>query len=234
MAFGDSAKRSVMIIAVLALTSACLSGAKNDPSTGADPTRGGQQLTAAEAVEALPDAASLPEQLYISEETLEDTRDNEATAYPATCLDARFSGPEAKALDEHEEVQGARGYMGTKGGSYNVFVSSHDISVPAKVFDDAGAAQGDCSEFQLIDKTGTTKWELVPSTFELMGERTYSIRVRMLSGDEEFVGGRVQIAAVSIGHNLVYIVHAAGPRSNFDPALAEKLAVITVDNLESL
>lgn len=234
MTLGSAARRSMTVIAALALTSGCLIGDQDGPSGGADRTPGRQQLTDAEAVAALPDAESLPEQLYITEETLQDERDDEATAYPATCLDARLTGPEGTSLDEHETAQEARAYMGTKGGSYNVYVSSHDILVPDKFFDDAGAAQGSCGEFQLIDETGTTKWELVPSTFALMGERTYAMRVKMLQGDEEFVGGRVQIAAVSLGHNLVYIVHAAGPRSNFDPALAERLAEIAVQNLETL
>lgn len=94
-------------------------------------------------------------------------------------------------------------------------------------------AHATCGGFEVIDKGGTTRWQLVPSAFPLLCEHSYAMRVTALAGDEDFVGGRVQVAAISIGHNLIHLVYAAGTQSNFDPALTEDLTEITVANLES-
>lgn len=97
-------------------------------------------------------------------------------------------------------------------------VSSHDQPVPAQLFDDAGAAESQCGTFQLIDKEGTTSWTRVEATTE---------------GDI-FRGGVIQIAGVSVGNNLVYVVYSAGPASRYEPTAVETFAKTTVDNLDAL
>ena len=236
MALARAARRSMTVVAALAavmVTSGCLSGGADEPPESSRGLAGGHALSGAGAEEVLPNESSLPPEIRVVDESGDNAPDTEATTYPATCLDARLAGREAQALEEHEQVRRARTYAGRSGGSFTVRVVSHDIPVPRELFDDAGAAHARCGEFQVIDHGGTTRWELVPAAFALLGERTYAMRLTALAGDEDFVGGRVQVAAISIGHNLIHLVYAAGTRSDFDPALLEELAEIAVANLQS-
>ena len=124
--------------------------------------------------------------------------------------------------------------VGSEGGYLSVTVSSHDQPVPAQLFDDAGAAESQCGTFQLIDKEGTTSWKLSRVAFPQLGDRTYTTRVEATTEGDIFRGGVIQIAGVSVGNNLVYVVYSAGPASRYEPTAVETFAKTTVDNLNAL
>ena len=100
--------------------------------------------------------------------------------------------------------------------------------------DDAGAAESQCGTFQLIDKEGTTSWKLSRVAFPQLGDRTYTTRVEATTEGDIFRGGVIQIAGVSVGNNLVYVVYSAGPASRYEPTAVETFAKTTVDNLNAL
>lgn len=236
MDFARVAGRSATMIAAVCLVTACLPGDGGDSSStsGSQEAKGGQELSQEQARAALPRAEQLPSEVSIDpKETDSSDNDPEATAYPATCLDVQLDGERGAALaDEHRTAKVTQGYQGEYGGVLSVSISSHDTPVPAELFDDAGAAQATCAEYTKIDSAGTTKWKLEPSTVPPMGERTYAVGLEMLEGDQTFVGGKVHLSAVSIGHNLVYIVYSAGPASQLSTQTVEELAATTVKNLE--
>lgn len=218
-------------IAALTLTAACLPGGEEDASEAP----GSEQLTQEEADSVLPTADQLPQDLRIDEEADEDVgQDEEATSYPATCLDLELDGDEGKALEEHEVVKAYRGYASPYGGVVSLRVISHDIDIPEKLFDDAGKAMTKCAEYSKIDKQGTTRWEVEPAGVTNLGERTYAITAKMLSGDKQFVGGTVQLVGITVGHNLVYIVYSAGPYSSLSTNAVQDLADTALQNLEDL
>src|SRR5699024_7042282 len=221
MSFVPTALRGGAMIAALTLTTACLPSADGggDEETTEQTAKGGQQLTEEEVSAALPtEGEQVPGELTLVESE-DSEQDPEATAYPATCLDVELGGEEGQALDEHEAAQDKATYTGPQNGIITVTVTSYDAPVPDALFDDAGAAQSSCAEYTKIDERARTKWKLEPTTLPPMGERTYSASVEMLSSTDpadrkDFVGGTVHLAAVSTGHNLVYIVLAAGNKSN--------------------
>lgn len=230
-------RRGGAVIAALLLTTACLPGTDaGDEETSEPTTKGGQELTEDEIRSALPREDQLPEELAIDEEIQDDDEghDPESSSYPTTCRDVELDGEEGKALDEHVTAKVTRGYAGSFGGVVNVSLVSHDTPVPGDLLDAAGEAQNTCAEFSKTNKDGTTKWKITPSSITPMGDRTYVVGLEMLSGDEVFTGGTVQLAAVTIGHNLVYIVYSAGPQSQLSTDVVEELARTTVDNLEEL
>jgi len=239
MSFVPTALRGGAMIAALTLTTACLPSADGggDEETTEQTAKGGQQLTEEEVSAALPtEGEQVPGELTLVESD-DSEQDPEATAYPATCLDVELGGEEGQALDEHEAAQDKATYTGPQNGIITVTVTSYDAPVPDALFDDAGAAQSSCAEYTKIDERARTKWKLEPTTLPPMGERTYSASVEMLSSTDpedrkDFVGGTVHLAAVSTGHNLVYIVLAAGNKSNLSTETIDELAAATVKNLE--
>ncbi|WP_435201811.1 hypothetical protein [Janibacter sp. GS2] len=236
MVFARAVVRGSAVVAALALTSACLPGDGDGGGGGGEPestAKGGQQLTEEQATSALPTKEQLPAELTV-DETEDSPRDPESTSYPATCRDVELDGEEGRTLDTHVRAKTSQNYSGDFGGVVSVTVVSHDTAVPGELFDAAGAAQSTCAEFTKIDKQGTTKWAIEPATLPPMGDRTYVVGLEMLSGDKMFVGGKVQLAGVSLGHNLVYIVYSAAPESQLSTQVVEEMARTTVDNLEEL
>lgn len=239
MTIAETALRSGAVIAAVTLTAACLPMADSggDEETTEQTVKGSQQLTEEEITAALPtDGEEVPSELTIVESD-DSGQDPEATAYPSTCLDVELGGEEGSALEEHEAAQDKVTYQGPRGGIVTVTVTSYDAPVPDALFDDAGAAQSSCAEYTKIDDRARTKWKLEPTTLPPMGERTYSASVEMLSSTDpedkkHFVGGKVHLAAVSAGHNLVWIVHSAGNQSTLSTETVEELAAATTENLE--
>lgn len=229
--------RTSAVIAALAMTAACLPGDEGSSGDGGgeseSPAKGGQQLSEEQARSVLPEEGELPGELA-PEDPPETQRDPETTSYPATCLDVELDGKEGQALDEHVKVKAKQNYAGDFGGVVSVTVVSHDIPVPGKLFDAAGEAQSACTTFRKIDKRGTTKWKVEPAALPPMGDRTYVVGLEMLSGDKVFAGGKAQLAGVTIGHNLVFIVYTAGPKSQLSTEVVEEMARTTVDDLEQL
>lgn len=236
MGYTAAAIRGLTALSALVLVSACVPGLGDDESAPPAPVGSGQlsdeQLTAA-----LPHDDQVPQgftrEVAEEAEAADDT-DPEATAYPATCLDLRLAGESGTELKKHVKTKQKTSFQGEKGGYLSVTISSHDQAVPATLFDDAGAAQSQCGTFDLIDKDGTTSWKVEPLAFPQMGDRTYSARVEATTKGDIFEGGVVQIAGISVGNNLVYVVYSAGPKSTFDPTAAETFAQATVDNLDAL
>lgn len=239
MDFARAARRGSAVVAALAMTTACLPAGDGEGSSGdgggksESTSKGGHQLSEEQARSALPSGEELPGELEVDQgEDIE--RDPEATSYPTTCLDVELKGEEGEALAEHVTAKASEDYVGDYGGALSITVTSHDTQVPGKLFDAAGTAQGSCTEFSKMDKTGTTKWKAEPAALPPMGDRTYIVGLEMLSGDTDFNGGTVQLAGVTIGHNLVYIVYSAKPTSRLSTEVVEELARTTVDNLEQL
>ena len=238
------ARRGGAVLAALLLTTACLpanDSGGDDEETSESLPKGGQQLTEEEIRSVLPGEDEVPQEMGRDDEEVDEAaHDPESSSYPATCRDVELDGEEGTALDEHQTAKVTQGYTGSYGGVVNVTVASHDEVVPGELFDAAGAAQETCTEFTKTNKdastnkVSTTKWKLTPATIKPMGERTYIANLEMLSGDEVFKGGTVQLVGVTIGHNLVYIVYSAGPKSNLSTQVVEELAQTTVDNLEAL
>lgn len=229
MVRAGAALRSSAAVAALVLTTACLPGSDGEGSEAT--AKGGAQLTEEEARAALPGKDELPSELGLDGDDV-PPRDSEASSYPTTCRDVELKGEEGAALEEHITAKAGQNYAGENGGVITVTVTSHDRPVPGALFDDAGAAESTCAEFSKTDNQGTTKWKIVPSNLAPMGERTYVTGLEMLEGDELFTGGRIQLAGVAIGHNLVYIVYSAGPYSELPLSLVETVAQTTVENLE--
>lgn len=235
-----AALRGSAVVAALAMTTACLPGQDRDGGDGGgeseSTSKGGQQLSEEQARSVLPDEDELPGELQIDDtkDTADTAHDPESTSYPATCLDVELNGEEGKALDSHIKTKTTQNYTGDYGGVVSVTVVSHDIPVPGELFDAAGAALASCSEFSKIDKRGTTKWKVEPAALPPMGDRTYVVGLEMLSGDKLFSGGKAQLAGVTIGHNLVYIVYTAGPKSQLSTEVVEEMTRTTVDHLEQL
>lgn len=235
MVFARAVVRGSAVVAALALTSACLPG-DGGGGSGGDPeptAKGGEQLTKEQARSVLPTEDQIPAELTV-DETGGSANDPESTSYPATCRDLELDGEEGRNLDTHMKVKTTQNYAGDFGGVVRVTVLSHDTPVPGKLFDAGGAAQSTCTEFTKIDKQGTTKWKIEPAALPPMGDRTYVVGLEMLSGDKTFVGGTIQLAGVSVGHNLVYIVYSAAPQSQLSTEVVEELARATVANLEEL
>lgn len=230
------ARRGGAVVAALLVTTACLPGTDSGGEETSEPaTKGGQELTEDEVRSALPTQDQLPEELAVDKKfTEEEGHDPEASSYPTTCRDVELDGEEGQDLDDHVSAKVTQGYAGDFGGVVNVSVVSHDTAVPGELFDAAGAAQKTCAEFSKTNKDGTTKWKITPSSLTPMGDRSYVVALEMLSGDEIFTGGTVQLAGVTLGHNLVYIVYSAGPQSQLSTQVVEELAQTTVDNLEGL
>lgn len=229
--------RALGLVAALAVvTAGCLPGSGgDDPPSTAAPAVGHGQLNEDQAESVLPQEDQMP--AGFRRDTVDEEpsgEDPQASAYPASCLDVRLAGEVGKDLRTHRTTRARRTWAGEVGGSLTVSVSSHDVDVPAELFDDAGAAQGECATFQLIDDSGTSTWKLSPVTFPPLGERTYSMRVESTTEGDVFKGGVVQMAGVSVGHNLVHVVYAAGPASKYDSGIVERVARTTVDNLEAL
>ena len=231
------ARRGGAVLAALLLTTACLpanDSGGDDEETSESLPKGGQQLTEEEIRSVLPGEDEVPQEMGRVDEDDGSARDPETSFYPKTCRDVEFDGEAGTALDEHQTAKAAQGYTGAYGGAVKVTVASYDEVVPGELFDAAGAAQETCTEFSKTNTYGTTKWKLTPATIKPMGERTYIANLEMLSGDEVFKGGTVQLVGVTIGHNLVYIVYSAGPQSRLSTQVVEELAQTTVDNLEAL
>ncbi|MFJ6132343.1 hypothetical protein [Janibacter terrae] len=229
--------RGIGLVAALAVvTAGCVPGiGGEDPASSTPPPVGHGRLSEEQAASVLPGDDQMPSGFRrdtVEQETSGD--DPQSTAYPATCLDVRLAGDVGKDLRTHRTTRVKRAWAGEVGGSLTVTVSSHDVAVPTQLFDDAGSAQGQCATFQLIDESGTSSWKLSPVTFPPLGERTYSMRVESTTEGDVFKGGVVQVAGVSVGHNLVHVVYAAGPGSRYDSRIVETVARTTVDNLEAL
>lgn len=222
------------------LTAVLLMGACVPPVVGSDdpppPPVGAGTLTEDQVRGALPQAEQAPEGFQIDAEEHDNASEpgDEATAYPASCLDIRLAGTAGKALRSHRKARLKRTFAGDDGGSLTVSIASHDQAVPAQLFDDAGAAQSSCGSFQLIDETGTSSWKLSRIAFPQIGDRTYSARVESTTEGDIFRGGVVQIAGASRGNNLVYVVYASGPQSAYDPDAVETFTTSTISNLDAL
>lgn len=233
-----TAGRALATLTALALLTGCVPGLVPERDRPpADPVSHGQ-LSAEQLGAVLPTEEQLPEGFSIEEgaegQDSDAGPDPEATAYPATCLDVRLGGTSGTDLASHKVAGATRSFVGDEGGTLSVKVSTHDLPVPGKLFDDAGAAQSQCGTFQLIDNGGVTTWKLARVAFPQLGDRTYATRVESTTEGDIFKGGVVQLAAVSLGHNLVYIVYSAGPASRYDPTAVETFAQATVDNLAAL
>lgn len=234
-----TAVRGLATLTAALLMSGCVpsisgSGGSETPPP---PPAGSGQLSQEQVDAAMPTDDQLPQGFSVDPEGMaEDTSGNdpESTAYPATCLDVRLAGTTGKELKTHLVTRQKKSFIGDNGGSLTVTVSTHDEQVPGKLFDDAGAAQSQCGTFQLIDSSGTSSWKLAQVTFPQLGERTYATRVESTTEGDIFKGGVIQLAGVSVGNNLVYVVYSSGPASEYDPTAVETFAKATVDNLNAL
>lgn len=230
-----TAARGLVMLGALALVAGCIPTLADDDPSG-DPSTakvGAGQLTEEQIASVLPGEDEIPEG-FSPEPDDGAPSDPEATAYPATCLDVRLAGTAGKELGTHRTARRTADFVGSEGGYLSVTVSSHDQPVPAQLFDDAGAAESQCGTFQLIDKEGTTSWKLSRVAFPQLGDRTYTTRVEATTEGDIFRGGVIQIAGVSVGNNLVYVVYNAGPASRYEPTAVETFAKTTVDNLNAL
>lgn len=234
MGYTRTAVRGLATLTGLLLVTGCIRPALG----GGDPPPpvGAGQLSEDQVRMAIPRDDQLPEDIEVDPDQAgsEAEPSDEATAYPASCLDVRLAGTAGKALKEHRTARVKKAFVGNEGGSITVTVSSYDQPVPAQLFDDAGAAQSQCGTFQLIDESGTSSWRLDLVTFPQIGDRTYSTRVQSTTEGDIFKGGVVQIAGASRGHNLVYVVYASGPRSKYDPSAVETLTKAAIGNLDAL
>lgn len=230
-----TATRTIAALGGLLLVAGCVPTLSKDDPT-APPAVGAGTLSEDQIDSALPREDQLPEGFSLDSETDEDTpgADDESTAYPASCLDIRLAGTTGKELGTHKTSKRKRSFVGENGGALSVTVTSHDQAVPAQLFDDAGAAQSQCGTFQLIDESGTTSWKLAPLAFPQIGDRTYSARVESTTDGDIFKGGVIQVAGASRGNNLVYVVYAAGPASQYDSTAVEALTKTTIDNIDAL
>lgn len=231
-----TAVRGLATLTGLLLVAGCMPpfvGGDDDPAPPSTPVGAGT-LTEDQLEQALPGEDDLPEGFSVDPESSDDGPDDEASAYPASCLDVRLAGTSGKELKTHLQAKATQAFIGEQGGSLTVAISTHDTSVPDQLFDDAGAAQSQCGTFELIDKTGTSSWKLDRVAFPQIGDRTYSTRVQSTTDGDIFKGGVVQIAGASRGTNLVYVVYASGPASKYDPEAVEKVTRATIDNLDAL
>ncbi|MDN5717406.1 MAG: hypothetical protein L0G89_09240 [Janibacter sp.] len=235
MGYPRTAVRGLATLTALLLVGGCV-----PPVLGSDdpppPPVGTGTLTEEQVRSALPQVEQAPEGFHLDPEEEDSAPEpgDEATAYPASCLDIRLAGTAGKALKPHRKARLKRSFAGDNGGSLTVTITSHDQAVPAQLFDDAGAAQSQCGTFQLIDETGTSSWKLARVAFPQIGDRTYSARVESTTEGDIFQGGVVQIAGASRGNNLVYVVYASGPQSEYDPAAVETFTTATINNLDAL
>lgn len=236
MGTSRTARRGAATLAALALLTGCVPTLADDGGDG-DATRvGAGQLDEEQLSGVLPRVEQQPPGFSVDPDSGNgaDQSDPEATAYPASCLDLRLAGAAGTDLKTHEQAAVKREFVGDNGGFLSVTVTSHDTAVPDELFDDAGAAQGACGTFQLIDSQGPTSWKLSPVTFPQMGDRSYSTRVESTTEGDIFEGGVIHLAASSVGNNLVYVVYSSGPASEYDPTAVESFTRATVDNLTAL
>lgn len=225
-----AAGRSVVAVAALALAAACSPTGEPDASEAV----GRGQLTEDQVRSALPGDDQTPPDFTVDTAASEPP-DPDSTTYPAVCDDVRLQGRAADDLDEHEVASAKKSYVGDNGrGVLSVKITSYDEPVPTRLFDDAGAAQGRCGTFQIIDRHGTSDWKLAPVSVPPVGDRTYSVRVENTTKGDTFEGGVVQVATASVGHNRVHVVHSAGAQSTYRREAVETLVRTTVDNLNAL
>lgn len=236
MGYPRTAARGLATLTALLLVSGCVPAIVGGDDPPPPPPVGAGTLTEDQVRGALPQAEQAPEGFHVDPDEGDSASEpgDEATAYPASCLDIRLAGTAGKALKPHRKARLKRTFAGDDGGSLTVTIASHDQAVPAQLFDDAGAAQGSCGTFQLIDETGTSSWKLAPVAFPQIGDRTYSARVESTTEGDIFKGGVVQIAGASRGNNLVYVVYASGPQSEYDPEAVATFTKATIDNLNAL
>lgn len=227
-----TARRGAATLAAVTLLTGCVPtlGIGDTPPVGAG------QLDEEQLGSVLPRVEQQPPGFSVDPDSGDgaDQTDPEATAYPASCLDLRLAGTTGTDLRAHKQAAAKRSFVGDNGGFLSVTVTSHDTSVPDQLFDDAGAAQGACGTFQLIDSQGPTTWKLSPVAFPQMGDRSYSTRVESTTEGDIFEGGVIHLAAASVGSNLVYVVYSSGPASEYDPTAVESFTRATVDNLAAL
>lgn len=216
-------------LTVAATSAGCLPGDAPSTSSSTSATGSGA-LTEEQATLALPLVSELPVTAYVDKDPIPP--DPDQSSYPARCKDVTLAGTTARTALEQRQVHVERGFHIGQGGYLSVRIDSYSTPVPGEIFDMAGEAIAECQSFQLIDKEGTTSWDLVDLAFPNLGDRTYAVRATNTTRKHKGYKGNVEVAGIAVGHNLVKIVYAVTPPSKETPGLSEKVARRVLDNLE--
>ena len=173
-----------------------------------------QQLSEARAKAAMPTLKDLPTGYHVDTTVFSDKR---RRTDPAGCIDLYMEGDAAHDFDDQHKKASSQARFGRYAGGGKdivaVYLDSYDAPVPLELFDQAGAAVGECASFTSGSSPTYTAEGIAVRD---LGERTFAVRL---------TGGGVSVDRLYVrsGHNLLVVI-VLSQAEKFDEELMGSLA----------